>query len=472
MKIKKIQLHNYKQFKDLTLDLTYPKGHEKAGEPLDKICIIGQSGTGKTNLLDVIKNRMTTSRANVLLSYQKNSNNEDIYFSGTDRLNKVNSLAYNSDDISMKQRLKALFNEVLPHLLSFFVLYLTLRFVLLVDNAINLPQILIAIFSAFVKFIEIGVIILIPFLALVILIAILVKKMIGFTGKQYKEIKNEKSYINIDEGAWYSLKDSIDKYEENQKELQAKLYNQVSQKILSIEQAQLEEEDWQKKNTNILESISEILNSVLYKFNLEIGKIDPYQKSYNDLIIHDLSNNKIIKYDDVSTGTKNLIATFIPLKIHNPKDSIILIDEPENSFYPDIQRKLTELYMEVGENNQLVFATHSPLIASSFEPWEIVELKFDKDNQIYREEYYDKTKDNHVNNYVLDPRMLTWTGILTNIFDLKEDSNFAYREKKLMEYIRLEQELRDITDKTLKKEKFEELMKLSDLLGLSGNEKD
>jgi len=54
MKIKYLEIKNYKQFKDLELDLTYPKGHEKAGEPLDKICIIGQSGTGKTNLLEVI----------------------------------------------------------------------------------------------------------------------------------------------------------------------------------------------------------------------------------------------------------------------------------------------------------------------------------------------------------------------------------------------------------------------------------
>ncbi len=43
------------QFKNLELELTYPNGHEKEGQPLDKICIIGQSGTGKTNLLNIIK---------------------------------------------------------------------------------------------------------------------------------------------------------------------------------------------------------------------------------------------------------------------------------------------------------------------------------------------------------------------------------------------------------------------------------
>ena len=68
--------------------------------------------------------------------------------------------------------------------------------------------------------------------------------------------------------------------------------------------------------------------------------------------------------------------------------------------------------------------------------------------------------------------MLTWTGILTDVFDLSEDSNFSFREKKLMEYIRLEKELKIIEDKNLKIEKFEEMMKLSNLLGLTGYEKD
>ena len=136
------------------------------------------------------------------------------------------------------------------------------------------------------------------------------------------------------------------------------------------------------------------------------------------------------------------------------------------SFYPDIQRQLVELYTTVGENNQLVVATHSPLIASSFEPWEVVELKFDKNNQIYREKYYDG--DNHVDNYTVDPRMLTWTSILTDVFDIKEDSNFSFREKKLMEYATLKAEIKSMKDKTSKEatEKIKQFKKLSALLGL------
>jgi ATPase subunit of ABC transporter with duplicated ATPase domains len=51
MKIKSLHIADFNQFQNFSLDLTYPRGHAKAGKPLDKVCIIGQSGTGKTSLL-------------------------------------------------------------------------------------------------------------------------------------------------------------------------------------------------------------------------------------------------------------------------------------------------------------------------------------------------------------------------------------------------------------------------------------
>ncbi len=57
------------------MDFTYPAGHSKAGEPLDKICIIGQSGTGKTTILRSLKNFLKNSLAEenyvVKTSYEK-----------------------------------------------------------------------------------------------------------------------------------------------------------------------------------------------------------------------------------------------------------------------------------------------------------------------------------------------------------------------------------------------------------------
>lgn len=216
-----------------------------------------------------------------------------------------------------------------------------------------------------------------------------------------KELDKSKNFINIDENAWKLLENKISNYDNER----LGYIDTLSNKLLNLEGYEkqdfiLEKQKWDYENENIVDKISDKLNSILIKFNLKLTKIDRNQKDYNDLTIKDLSNDNIIKYDNLSTGTKNLLSTFIPLKIYNPKDSIILIDEPENSFYPDIQRVLTELYKEIGKNNQLIFATHSPLIASSFEPWEIVELKFNDNNQVYKELYF--KGENHIENYFLD----------------------------------------------------------------------
>ncbi len=297
-------------------------------------------------------------------------------------------------------------------------------------------------------------------------------KKYNTVSESIKELKSknfiDRNIINIDDqsnNSWELIKDRIDDYKNGYSQYINKLTNKLlNDDNYGKDNYKNDVKIWEKKNENILENISLKLNSILNKFNLKLAKIDENQKSYNDLVIKDLSNDTIIKYDDLSTGTKNLLSTFIPLKIYKPKDSMILIDEPEISFYPDIQIQLTELYTEIGINNQLIIATHSPLIASSFEPWEIIELKFNEDNQIYRDLYY--TGDNHIDNYILDPRMLTWTSILTDVFDLKEDSNSTVREKKLIEYGMLKSEIKAIKKGEDRIDKIKKFKKLSALLGL------
>lgn len=492
MKISHLEIKNFKQFKDLSLDLTYPKGHEKEGQPLDKICIIGQSGTGKTNLLDIIKKSVidfskqptngylpfsefvgqstddkyitntfyTQSNIEVKTLFTKNksqidyqkkddielfSDSEKNYFVGVDKTSIFSTESDNNQSL-ISATDKILLEEYIRHreeLIKNGTKYISIESFELQMNNID-------------------------------------KKILGIKQK-YNSVENsliqlksknfiDRYIVNINdenENIWDMLKSKIDDYQS----LRSQYNDTLTSKLLtddtySKENYKQDILDWESKNENLLEKISFVLNDILKYFNLELTKIDENQKSYNGLIFKDLSNGSIIDYENLSTGTKNLISTFVPLKAYSPKDSILLIDEPENSFYPNIQRLLTDLYVNAGENNQVIFATHSPIIASNFEPWEVVELKFDENNQIYRELYFKSVDGNHKDNYFVDPRMLTWTGILTDVFDLAEDSNFSFREKKLMEYATLKAEIKGLKTESEKEAKFVELQKISKILGL------
>ena len=53
------------------------------------------------------------------------------------------------------------------------------------------------------------------------------------------------------------------------------------------------------------------------------------------------------------------------LKMFEANNSIILVDEPEISLHPAWQQKILKVYENIGENNQVIVATHSPHIIAS-----------------------------------------------------------------------------------------------------------
>ena len=59
MMIKSLNIDSYRHLQNINFDFTYPKGHANAGKPLSKICIIGQSATGKTSILELIRNTIS-----------------------------------------------------------------------------------------------------------------------------------------------------------------------------------------------------------------------------------------------------------------------------------------------------------------------------------------------------------------------------------------------------------------------------
>lgn len=457
MKISHIQLNNYQQFKDVEINLTYPKGHKKAGKPLDKICLIGQSGTGKTTILRLIKYFVSRNRSigpnftifepekdNVVLKIQRGN-----LFS-IETVDKesfwISDYTNNNEKLDFEE-FKKLKNE-----------YENKHKPLL----INYPAEVIRGKSFYEN-----------------------EKLESHESKQ-KKLKDRLDIIeNIEP------KDILDFAVEEIEQIRNYIFKEIKEhraKELSLKNEISEElfkdgttpedlsllnkkfEDWIKKNPDPLKILAEkCLDPILNKFGLKI-------KTKIDLeTILDLGDIQLQTLDGVdvdrtfwSTGTRHIVDTVLPIFELKPKNAIILMDEPEKSLYPDIQEIAIDFYTNLTSDCQFFFATHSPIIASSFDPWEVINLEYDDDNKKVKiaQNY---TGERHVDNYNYYPKYLRWDKILKNVFNLSDEGN-SKRENTLLDLAILKKEIEKMIlnkkDRTVAfKKKKEEFLLLSKKVG-------
>ena len=116
-------------------------------------------------------------------------------------------------------------------------------------------------------------------------------------------------------------------------------------------------------------------------------------------LIFQSANGQKIKFEDLSNGEQNLYFRAIYLSKLNPIDSIIMIDEPEDALHPTWQQKVMKLYQNIGENNQVIVATHSPHIIGSANGEEVFLLEIDENQVEARHPKYTK---GHSIKYVLE----------------------------------------------------------------------
>lgn len=400
MKISKIKISKFHQFEDFELDLTYPKGHEKAGKPLDKVCFIGQSGTGKTTLLEMIRQvcldaNFSNPRYNYEYERIKFEDGQGAYF-----IFKHNEESFTVDIDSISSG----FSEQLTSPIANVLLYFStgLAQAKLEEEARVLNEVIT----------EEG-------------------RFSHYEPKVKPLMYFPITYTSL-QPIWDSFYRFIREYQQIEANFRINLTRRYEKEKVDLVS---ELKNWKNNNPNPLVSVAkECLDTILNRFNLAVQTEIIDVKGIKSLQIRSLSEDIIIPYEHLSTGTKQIIFTAFPIYQLLEDDSIVLMDEPETSLYPDIQREIIPYYTSFDKNktSQFFFATHSPIIASAFEPWEIVELKFDEKGKVYRDKYYEG--ENHVDNYKIDPRYLRWDDILTKVFDMEVDSNAEFRSAKLTEY--------------------------------------
>lgn len=401
MKISRIVLKNFQQFQDFDLDLTYPKGHPKEGQALDKVCIIGQNGTGKTTILEQIKFLV----ANVT----KFSNTPptaffNMTFSRQDVKEQVKSIVFWENNTESFRRIESQLQLHSFHSFTNTSLQAVQKMLFFPSGAHflipNMP-------SPQKKSAE--------------------KRFFELTADHIKDIQG----VFFDNyGAYY------DKFIDFSLSLQTKIHQS--------EDINEDFRNWNKENINPLIDFAEYVNKLLEPAHLKIKTQANKKAELVDIQFLTLRGEKVVPYSAISTGSKNLFLTALALYQLIKDDMLVLFDEPENSIYPDLQRNMIPVYTEIGkkhENVQFFFATHSPIIASNFEPWEIVDLEMDEQGFTQRHKYYEG--ENHVDNYTIYPEYLRWDTILEKVFDLKFSGNENVREKKLYELSKCESKIRN-----------------------------
>jgi len=432
MKINKIFLKGYNQFKDLEIDLTYPAGHEKAGQPLEKVCFIGQSGTGKTSLLRLIKYFVTNSKGigtgvslneiekdkvKMLMSFDSYLFEKAVQPSSFIITNKIGK----KDESWFPKWEKAkseYYAKNKPILINFPT-----------ERLINRDKKILTEISNH---------------------SIIAKK------KRIEYLENLQPDEFIDfafedsSKTWDFVLSDIKKHQATELEWTTKIVEEFSKTIASttnLNSLNSEYKNWQKNNPNPLDILANELNIILFELGVKI-KTDVDKESIMHIgsILLQTLDGKTLDRNFWSTGTKQIIDTAMPLFEIKPKNAIILIDEPERSLYPNLQQKVVDFYTGLGDNCQFFFATHSPIIASSFDPWEIIELKFDdsKTNVIQETNYQNER---HVDNYTVYPKYLKWDDILMKLFDLTDEGNNDYRVAELMKVATLKNELNELKSK-------------------------
>lgn len=345
---------------------------ENNGNILNTIVIAGANGSGKTTLLEsIIKN------INNILIGEKNQNRE----------NRIDWL-FEQEERNIINRMRELFRE------RNFIYYDTdLFFNCLKGYEVKDPFKLYSLFQNKI-----------------------VPKIIYVPS----EIKFEKSEVNtISLKVDYKLMNIVDN------ELIKSIPSYIASRITYVANT---EEDLTMKQ--VREKVSEEINEIFSILDIDV-KLKGVSKDETSTPIFTNSSGDEFDINGLSSGEKQLFLRTLAIKMLEPENSIILIDEPELSLHPKWQSKIIKVYERIGKNNQIIIATHSPHILGSVPKENIIILTKDNEGKVFP-----MTGDELYSSYgqpvdrILEDIMGMETTRNQDVFNLLEETRELVREDK------------------------------------------
>lgn len=389
MKICSIRIKGFQQYRDTYIDFTDPA----TGKPSNKICIIGKNGTGKSTLLNLIVTILDNLEP---LSYT---------LLGSDNVLPVKDALISVEVIHNEEKFFYLINqkrgEFFPYSIQqenkdwFDVIYASYKKnegipvnfqKYLTGSKLNLQELELANNSTDLLIHATAESVTNNQLTISDVPATDLNQALAlFSNFPYYHIINNDTVADF----WKILIYLIKKRENEREEYENKAENLDKTKSQLIK-------EFEEINPKILNKIADQWNRILGKagleFDVEQAK-NPIQLNENlQAYVTIRKTKERIEYNNLSTGIRNFIfriGHIYSLYFNREvKRGFVMIDEPENSLFPDFLYDLVEVYQKAltdknGENNsQLFMSTHSPIIAAQFEPYERVILDWDEEGYV------------------------------------------------------------------------------------------
>ena len=328
MKIKNLHIKEYNGLENLYLNF------ESEGKVLDLVVLVGINGSGKTRVLESIRYwfEMFRSKAvNVELFYEENEIEVLESLMDSEGLTEVEKEAQKDIEFTDCLRNIKFYNYDYRHNKT--------------ENRNYNSKIISRSFEKLKIFPKI----------------IYVPTEINFEEikKAQTNLKKEYSFINI-----------VDSYEI--KDIPSYIATRISK--VANEEEDLTMGQVRKKVFAEINGIFEILE-------LDV-KLSEISKDENSMPIFTDSSGKKFGINELSSGEKQLFLRTLAIKMLEPENSIIMIDEPELSLHPKWQQKIIDVYKKIGKNNQIILATHSPHILGSVEKENIILLIKNQDGNV------------------------------------------------------------------------------------------
>jgi hypothetical protein len=370
LRIRTLKLKSIRQFRDVTFDFTDPK----TGKPLDRVCLIGGNGTGKSTILRMLAAdsilgvpstapnwiKKLTASAEMFIEFEHGDTraclqgNPNLNNRGPGRLAWRTRKEPNSNE----------FLDEVGQLLAPDTIHEQTRWTTDLRNSITVyspPDSELAPGSS--KITDL------PSTNLDAALSFLKSPPTKFTVGQDKVTDFWKLLIAL-------IKDREARLIEYNRrpENQHRTISEVETEFLA-------------KNPDILKELAVFWEPILLKAGLKFDyekASQPVQLTDNlKAYIYLAAENAVLSYAELSTGIRSFLFRlghlFTIFRYHRDKGGVVLIDEPENSLYPDFLFDLLACYGRACPGAQLFFATHSPIVAAQFKPEERFILEFDPD---------------------------------------------------------------------------------------------